>query len=130
MKAFKKVIIKQKGQALVEFALVLPLFIILVFGVIEFGHLLMTYNVLTGAAREGVRVAAVTAPDPSQVQNAAQNLLSASNISGAIITVTGPNASREVIVTVQFNYTPLTGSIIPGIGPFQLTRSSTMRWEG
>ena len=96
----------------------------------EFGNLLMTFNVLTGAAREGVRVAAVTGPDPNQVQNAAQNVLSASNIAGAVVTVSGPNALNEVTVTVQFTYTPLTGSIIPGIGAFQLTRSSTMRWEG
>jgi len=130
MKAFRKIIIRQKGQALVEFALVLPVVIIILFGIMEFGHLLMTFNVLTGAAREGVRVAAVTAPDPGRVQGAAQNVLSAANISGAVITISGPNGFNEVTVTVQFNYTPLTGGIIPGIGTMQISRSSTMRWEG
>jgi Flp pilus assembly protein TadG len=130
MKAFRKMIVRQKGQALVEFALVLPVLILILFGIMEFGYLLMTYNVLTGAAREGVRVAAVTAPDIGRVQTAAQNLLSASNISGATVSVMGPNASNEVTVTVQFNYTPITGAIIPGVTTFLLVRSSTMRWEG
>lgn len=120
----------EKGQAVVEFALVLPVFILLVFGIIEFGRLMQTMNVLTSAAREGVRVAAVTAPDQTLVTNAAQNILNASSVSGATISMTGPNAQREVTVTVQITYTPITGSIIPGLGGISLSRNSTMRWEG
>lgn len=128
---FKDLFVQQKAQALVEFALVIPLLIVIIFGIIEFGRLWMTMNTLTGAAREGVRVAAVTAPDPALVQNAAQNVLSAANISGATVSVTGPNAANEVTVTVTMNYTVLTGSIVPGLsGSLQLTRTSIMHWEG
>jgi Flp pilus assembly protein TadG len=120
----------QKGQALVEFALILPVFILVLFSIIEFSRLWQTVNVITSAAREGVRVAAVTAPSMTQVKNAAQNVLSAANIENAMITVSGPNAANEVMVTVSMNYTPITGSIVPGVGGISLSRSTTMRWEG
>ena len=126
----KKFIKSRKGQAAVEFALVLPIFIILVFGIMEFSRLWETVSVLTSAAREGARVAAVTAPDVTAATNAAQNILTAGNITGATITVAGPNATDEVIVTVSMTYTPLTGNIIPGVGSMTLTRSTTMHWEG
>lgn len=55
----------------------------------------------------------------------------AANITGATITISGPNAATEVTVTVQMDYTVVTGSIVPGLsGTFQLTRSAIMRWEG
>jgi Flp pilus assembly protein TadG len=120
-----------KGQALVEFALVLTVLSMIVFGTIAFGRLWMTMNALTSAAREGVRVAAVTDPDPAQVQTAVQNVLNAANITGVTVTTTGPNGNNEVMVTVQMNYTVLTGSIVPGLsGTIPITRSSIMRWEG
>lgn len=114
-----------------EFALLLPILVVIVFGTVELGRLWMTMNVLTGAAREGARVAAVTAPNVALVQSAANNVLAAVNITGATVTVVGPNASNTVIVTVRLNYTVLTGAIVPGLNrTLQLSRSTSMRWEG
>jgi len=48
-----------RGQALVEFALVLPLLVLLLCGVLDGARLVYTYNTLSQAAREGARVAAV-----------------------------------------------------------------------
>ena len=121
---------RKNGQSVVEFALILPVLLMILLGIIEFGRLLETTNVLTSAAREGARAAAVSAPDVTQVNSAANNILSANNITGASITVNGPNTNREVTVTVQITYAPLTGSFIPGLGSLQLTRSSRMHWEG
>ncbi len=129
-KFIRKSLKSEKGQSLVEFALVLPIFIFLVFGIIEFGRLWETVNIMTSAAREGARAAAVSAPDMTSAMNAAQNVLTAGNVSNATVNAVGPNGANEVVVTVTLNYTPLTGSIVPGIGPFFLTRSTTMRWEG
>ena len=120
----------QKGQSLVEFALILPVFVVLLFGIMEFGRLWEMANVLTSAAREGARVAAVTSPDVSKATSAAQRVISAGNITQSVITVSGPNSSNEVTVTVSAAYTPMTGSIIPGLGPLSISRSTTMRWEG
>jgi Flp pilus assembly protein TadG len=47
---------------MVEFALVMPILLLLVFGVTEFSRAWMTMNVITAAAREGARLAVVTDP--------------------------------------------------------------------
>lgn len=51
---------KESGQTLVEFALVLPLLLLVIFGTIEFGRLMHAHIMVNSAAREGVRKAAVT----------------------------------------------------------------------
>ena len=48
-------IIDQKGATAVEFAIVLPLFLLLLFGLIEFSVLLWNKHIITNACREGVR---------------------------------------------------------------------------
>jgi Flp pilus assembly protein TadG len=53
----------QKGAALIEFAIILPLILLLVFGAIEFGFLFYNKQVLTNASREAAR-AAIVKPDP------------------------------------------------------------------
>jgi Flp pilus assembly protein TadG len=125
-----RLIKSQRGQSLVEFALILPLFIVVLFGIMEFGRLWEMTNLITSASREGARVAAISGTSQSQAINAAQNVLSAANINDATISVSGPNSSNEVSVTVSINYEPITGSIIPGLDDFSLTRSTIMRWEG
>ena len=56
----------QDGQAMVEFALVLPLLLLLIMGIIQFGILFNNYVTLTDAVRAGARQAAVSRglPDP------------------------------------------------------------------
>ena len=48
-----------RGQSLTEFALVLPIFAILLFGVIDLGRLVYTANAMSNGAREGARVGSV-----------------------------------------------------------------------
>ena len=45
----------QKGAAAIEFAIVLPLFIVLTFGIIEFGIIMYNKAIITNASREGAR---------------------------------------------------------------------------
>jgi hypothetical protein len=52
---------RQRGQGLVEFALVLPIFMMIVFGLIDGGRLVYMNSVLSQAAREGARLGAVEA---------------------------------------------------------------------
>jgi Flp pilus assembly protein TadG len=64
-----------RGAAAVEFALVLPLLLILIFGLIDFGRALNEQIVLTQAAREGARVAALGGADAvGRTRTAAQPL--------------------------------------------------------
>lgn len=55
----------QKGQALVELAILLPLLFLIVFGITEFGRALYIKNTLTNAAREGARRASISPTDPT-----------------------------------------------------------------
>jgi Flp pilus assembly protein TadG len=71
----------EEGQALVEFALVLPLLVVLLFGVIQFGIALNNYVTLTDAVRAGAREASVSRFSPTPgveaedaVRDAAVNL--------------------------------------------------------
>ncbi len=50
-----------RGQALVEFAIVIPLFLLIVFGLIDLGRFVMSDSILSQSAREGARLAAVEA---------------------------------------------------------------------
>jgi len=126
----QKNIRKQDGQSLVEFALVMPVFIILLFGIMEFGRLWEVSNILTSAAREGARVAAVTAPDVEAVSGAVQNVLDAGQITNAQIQISGPTGSNEISVTLTLDYEPMSGVVIPGLTALTISRSTTMRWEG
>ena len=51
---------RESGAALVEFAIIAPLLLLLVFGIIEFGRAYNAQNSLTHAAREGAREYAIT----------------------------------------------------------------------
>jgi Flp pilus assembly protein TadG len=58
----------EKGQALVEFAMVTLLFFTLVFAIIEFGRALWTWNTIVQATRAGARYAAVEIPTANDAQ--------------------------------------------------------------
>lgn len=59
---------KQKGQALIEFALVFPFFLLLVFGVIYSGMLFYDYSTLSNVARSAARERAITQPASGETQ--------------------------------------------------------------
>ena len=63
MTFIRRRISREEGVAAVEFALILPVLALLLFGVLEFGRVWSQYQVYQGAAREGARCAAVKATD-------------------------------------------------------------------
>ena len=123
-----------RGNAMVEFALVLPLLLLLCFGITEFGRAWMTKSVLTSAAREGARLAAVTAPDVNAVQARVQAVCSAAKVTPSAITVTPPDPAdpdRKVSVTVQTDFVVLSAKILGGFkGSVPMSSTTTMRHEG
>lgn len=66
---------KESGQALVEFALVVSILFLIIFGIIQYGIIYNAKIVITSAAREGARKAAVTAND-TDIQNTIQSAVS------------------------------------------------------
>jgi Flp pilus assembly protein TadG len=59
-----------RGQALVEFALVLPIFLLVMVALFDLGRAVFAYNTLTNAAREGARIAIVNQYKPTIVARA------------------------------------------------------------
>lgn len=100
----------RRGAAVVEFAIVAPVFFLLVFGMIEYGRLVMVQQVLTNASREGARQAVLDGSTTSSVTDAVQNYLTAARISGPTIAVNPDPPSTAgfgdpvtVTVSVPFN---------------------------
>ena len=56
----KRVAKDEEGQTMAEFAIVLPILVVLLFGIVQFGILFNNYVTLTDAARAGARAAAVS----------------------------------------------------------------------
>jgi Flp pilus assembly protein TadG len=79
----------ERGQALVETALILPVLLMLVLGILEFGRAWNTKQVITDAAREGARLAVVYNPDVDQadVEAAIATALSRSGIPGTAVEI-------------------------------------------
>jgi Flp pilus assembly protein TadG len=63
---------RRGGQALVEFALIIPLFLLVLVAIFDLGRAVFAYNTLTNAAREGARTAIVNQYKPSIVARAKQ----------------------------------------------------------
>lgn len=57
---------KRRGQSMVEMALLLPLFLVLIFGIIDMGYIIYSYATLYQATREAAEVASVAPPYPSR----------------------------------------------------------------
>ena len=131
----------EKGQSLVEFALVVPLLLLLFIGIAEFGRAWMARNILTGAAREAVRMAAV--PPPTGMDNTAwnaaisaraDNILKSAGITipaGNIQVVANVGTFEAVTVTVTYDFPVVIAGFIPGLGnaTIPLSSTTTMRRE-
>jgi hypothetical protein len=78
-----------RGQALVELALILPILLMLLLGIFEFGRAWNTKQVITDAAREGARLAVVQNNDIDQddVKAAIATHLSRAGIPGTAVTI-------------------------------------------
>lgn len=122
---------RRRGQALVEFALIVPIFLLILLAVFDLGRAVFAYNSVTNAAREGARLAIVNQTTASITAKAIANVSIAETASPNVTVVfrqSGPNADATqnavcsplkigcmAIVTFQTTYrpiTPIVGQII------------------
>jgi len=130
---------RDRGAAAVEFALVVPVLIVLIFGSIEFGLAVQARTMIENAAREGVRVASLGGTQ-AEVQAAATNALgpvtgvvhpvsfTCKTPGGAVVSCVAPNVAKVATVTVVVDYTGITG-MFPQLTNTTLTASSHMQIE-
>lgn len=143
---------KQRGLAMVEFAITLPFLLFLMLATAELGHFICQYDTLTKAVRDGARYAASTSALGStglvsittQIQTAVANLVATGNVNGAgSALLPGLSASNVTVsdagngyvsVSATYTYEPMLGSTLPTFGlgrpislSFTLNAASVMR---
>lgn len=126
----------ERGTALIEFALILPLLLVVTIAVVDFGRAFFVKNVLEQAAREGVRLRAVTSSsDSALVTQRVNQVAGPANVTITNVLIEGPTPAKQVHVkvTAEFNW------IFPGVfnlvganftNPTTLTGEAWMRNEG
>jgi Flp pilus assembly protein TadG len=129
----------RRGTAAVEFAVIAPIFMTMLLGLIEFGRAFMVLETLNNCARVGARTGALSGNSSGAVTAAVNNALSASGISSATVNVTvngqAVDASTAVsgdtlAVAVSVPYSQV--SWLPGslfLGGATLTGNVAMRRE-
>ena len=122
----------EAGQAMVEMALVLPILLILVGGIIDFGWLFYNQLALTNAAREGARYAAIHYHISSDWKNESVTLMQSTyvGVNSASAQVFEPELS-QIRATMTADVPILTGvaSTILGDDSMTLTGTCVMRLE-
>ena len=128
----KRFLRAEKGQAMVEFALVLPLLLALLCGIVDFGWLYYNQITLNNAAREGARYAVIHYDPSEDWKGDAEDRMMGSmvGVSSAVAIVSDP---IEQQITASVTATPriLTGftSTILGRQTMELHAACTMRLE-
>ena len=121
----------ERGQTMAEFAIVLPVLVVLLFGVIQFGILFNNYVTLTDAVRAGARMAAVSRNDADPTGAATTAVrTSASDLNQSNLNVTVSSAwaaGTDVTVTATYPYSiSLLGWVVTA---GSLTSKTTERVE-
>jgi Flp pilus assembly protein TadG len=122
---------EQRGQSLVEFALLLPVLLIILAGVLDLGRLYYSYVAVTDAAGEGASYAAIHPPDPDgpsqdftiaesavveHIQDATGGLLEGEDLTVEIGYPPDIQGGAAITVTVSYTYTvgtPIVSAIVP-----------------
>lgn len=143
MNALKR---RSRGQAMVELALVLPILLLILMGVFDFGRAVFAYNSLSNAAREGARVAIVDQTDVGGIPVGATEAASQAvglgldpadtaevEVLYLLPDLSGPCASRDLgciaQVTVHYEFTAITPIIGSVIGQIDLTAQTQLPIE-
>jgi Flp pilus assembly protein TadG len=148
----------QRGQAIIELALTLPLLLVVTFGIIDFGFMFMRYEAVTSAAREGARLGVLPDYTAAEAQNRAISYLRASGLNGtqrgscggtfvrnsvcaqmttATVPVAGatpPRTVNQVTVIVEYDHEysfvgPIMNLFGSGLGTLRVRAASSMRHE-
>jgi Flp pilus assembly protein TadG len=117
----------EAGAAAVEFALVLPVLMLLIFGIIDFGRMLNAKITITEAAREGARAAALVDADAgaARVTTAVDGLDVNTAIDGCP-DAPDPNADATATVTYTFSFVTPLGALIGSGGEVELRSTGVM----
>lgn len=124
----------ERGAELIEMAIALPLLLLVVMGIVDFGFLFQRYLVLTNAAMEGARVGVLPNYQLSDAEDRARTYAAGGGVPGVVTaaatSVPGAWPSVKVTVTHVYDYSfigPIAGLFGGSFGSITLTAQSTMR---
>ena len=138
----------QRGQALLETAVTLPILLLVSVGIFEFGRAYQTWQIMTNAAREGARMASLPGTTDDAVTNRVRTYLADGQVANAAATAVaitrgnviaigggGTATASRVTVTYPFAFIvlqPVARLVVAGStagAPITLTTSALMRNE-
>jgi len=135
MRRLRRLVKGTRGSAVVEFALILPILLTLVFGIIEMGSAWYSKQMLVNASREGARFGAMfNGADNAQVIAFVNQILTQAGFPGAVeVTSSGAGGSTGALVQVMItgqHELPVLGGLVPGLpSSINLQASTVMRHE-
>lgn len=136
-----------RGAAIIETALTLPLILLVAVGIFEFGRAYQTWQVMTNAAREGARIAVLPTLPPGGVDARVRQYLQIGglvsdssvgvNVTAQTVSIGGGGTAGASTVTVTYPFSfmvlqPVARLVVAGSmtgAPITLTASATMRNE-
>lgn len=130
----------ENGAAAIEFALVLPILVLLVCGIIEFGLMFYNKQMITNASREGARAGIVEGVGEDRIRAIVTDALRGTDGTSKIISLRGSigitsaqvtidrDEQNDLAVTVSFEYPLLLGGVI-GIATTPVSAQTIMRME-
>ncbi len=134
-----------RGQALVEFALILPIFVLVLVGIFDMGRAVYDFNVISNAARQAIRLAIVDQNTTKITNEAVQHATGIAGVSdvkvsflnGATATTysqcsaapTGCKLGWYAVITVSYDYTAATPLIGNLIGTIHMSSTSKQAIE-
>ena len=125
----------RRGAAAVEFAVVAPIFFLLVFGMIEYGRMVMVQQIITNASREGARVAILDGMTTADVETKVGDYLIDNGITGANVGVAtnaavAPDYAESMTIAVDIPFGQVSWLPTPiYLSGRLLTATTTMRRE-
>jgi Flp pilus assembly protein TadG len=140
----KRRIRSEKGAALLEAAIVVPMIMLISVGIFEFGRAYQTWQILTNAAREGARMAVITGTTDVDIKARAVNYMKNGALPGATadmvtvnrnIALTGPDTATQIVINYPFEFmvlNPVVKLISPTSktgAPITMQSSAMMRNE-
>lgn len=130
----KRLVSKDRGSELLEFAMVLPLLLIMVAAIVDFAFLFQAYGVVSNAAVEGSRLASLPGYTDTDAENRVASYISSANLPGAVSTavttqlVTPGTGPAFTGVRVDVTYTHQFSFLGPMMGLFGYTFGSNVNF--
>jgi Flp pilus assembly protein TadG len=139
-----RLIKSERGAALLETAITIPIILLISVAIFEFGRAYQTWQVLTNAAREGARVAVINGTTDESVRTAVRTYMTAGRLTAAATAPIdvqrnqplGDRSGSAITISYPFNFivlNPIVRLVVPDSGtgaPLTMSAFAIMRNEG